>query len=495
MRLLMYANIFLIRVAHTLTIDQYTIYPLSCRNVRHWIDWYNRWCDGLILALWHSPTQRSLEGAGCSCGRSVPAANLHGVDSGPPVTLLWHRSLILSTLKQITSTHRFSSPIPFSQIMFQGRCRSAWVLRCRFALVFRPLQPTCARNEHILATFGSLSEKVKSCWFAGILIQFGHGRLQGTVLSYGGLLAKDAASCCTNSAAANGRTFAAGQSARTNAAAANGTNGAAAMPPACAACGGQDVPPANTWGGDDRRWWGNLFVLTSSRSFLAYALGRELQIFCDRKIHSRSFCRWQTTARGSDGACRLWCSANAAATLGTSLGCPWCDYIKKFAWVRSHKSECVLVSKCLYIYISGFRNQFQPESAESSRRAFFFRVHSIFHPKFLQITWWDDRISNSDVCRHLTVEKKNTAIAWNYEQCHAEQHGAGRKHDETPQCTGRISVEEKKHSQLRAAWRSERIREYSELHVQHAMIVRQCHYEILSNQNWNQYDSQLSPTL
>lgn len=171
----MYANIFLIRVAHTLTIDQYTIYPLSCRNVRHWIEWYNRWCDGLILVLWHSPTQRSLEGAGCSCGPSVPAANLHGVDSVPPVTLLWNRSLIiliLSTLKQITSTHRFSSPIPFSQVMLKsGGCRSAWMLHCRFArFVFRPLQPTCERNKHILATFGWLSEKVMSCWFAGVLI-------------------------------------------------------------------------------------------------------------------------------------------------------------------------------------------------------------------------------------------------------------------------------------------------------------------------------------
>ena len=173
-----------------------------------------------------------------------------------------------------------------------------------------------------------------------------------------------------------------------------------------------------------------------------------------------------------------------------------------------------------YIYISGFRNQFQPESAESSRRAFFFvcilfftrsscRLPDACQRKPLRYEpCRDDRISNSDVCRHLTVEKKNgkflslvnmaltfkvslkgmilpghidTAIAWNYEQCHAEQHGAGRKHDETPQCTGRISVEEKKHSQLRAAWCSERIREYSELHVQHAMIVRQCHYEILSN--------------
>lgn len=164
----------------------------------------------------------------------------------------------------------------------------------------------------------------------------------------------------------------------------------------------------------------------------------------------------------------------------------------------------------IYIYTSGFRNQFQPESAESSRRAFFFvcilfftrsscRLPDACQRKPLRYEpCRDDRISNSDVCRHLTVEKNNTAIAWNYEQCHAEQHGAGRKHDETPQCTGRISVEEKKHSQLRAAWCSERIREYSELHVQHAMIVRQCHYEILINivkQNWNQYDSQLSPTL
>ena len=98
----------------------------------------------------------------------------------------------------------------------------------------------------------------------------------------GATTSKDAASCSTNSAAnartsaaagPNARTSATGPSAKsyaaptiakTEGAPTNGTNGAAAMPPACAACRSEDVPPANTWGGDYGRRWGNLFVLTSS---------------------------------------------------------------------------------------------------------------------------------------------------------------------------------------------------------------------------------------
>lgn len=79
------------------------------------------------------------------------------------------------------------------------------------------------------------------------------------------------------------------------------------------------------------------------------------------------------------------------------------------------------------LFISGFWNQFQPESAEGSRRAFFLCVCVLFFPQVpadppdacqrKRVAYEPcrhDRTSNSERCRQHAAERKNTAIAWNY---------------------------------------------------------------------------------
>ena len=148
----------------------------------------------------------------------------------------------------------------------------------------------------------------------------------------GATTSKDAASCSTNSAA-NASTFAAGPSARTSAAATsantyaaatsaktegattNGTKGSAARPPACAACRSQDVPPANTRGGDDWRRWGNLFC--------PYQFSRHQfvhQVVCRNKPPFER-----------DSSCLR------------KEGFIWCECLVHDVICTSHKSGCVLV--------------------------------------------------------------------------------------------------------------------------------------------------------